>query len=347
MSEFIFTSAPEASAMALNELSKAGVSSHLKSWLAPGVGLCVSSESQASCQERLSAFPPVFIRHLCFVQTSRKLEPVVETTQLCAQQLVSELPKLASDRSLAVQVRLFRRDDEETAWPWTRQELERAVSGAVLAEHPGTLLSVSEPQQIVSVVCADGHVYAGVSQVADNLSAWPGGERRFAREALVVSRAEFKLLEAIEVFALDLPRDGQALDLGAAPGGWTRVLRSFGMTVTAVDPAQLSPAVLEDPGVRHEATAAQAYLRQASGVFDVLVNDMKMDPRASVALTVSAVRALRPGGIGVLTLKLPTHTQERVVAASLTALRSVYEVTGARQLFHNRSEVTVALRRPQ
>ena len=52
--------------------------------------------------------------------------------------------------------------------------------------------------------------------------------RRFAREEGQVSRAEFKLLEAIELFGVAVREHGVALDLGASPGGWTRVLRRLG-----------------------------------------------------------------------------------------------------------------------
>lgn len=51
--------------------------------------------------------------------------------------------------------------------------------------------------------------------------------------------AEFKLLEALEVFGIVLPSHGVALDLAAAPGGWTRVLRRAGEYVTAIDPGEL------------------------------------------------------------------------------------------------------------
>ncbi len=45
-----------------------------------------------------------------------------------------------------------------------------------------------------------------------------------------------------------------------------------------------------------------------------------------------------------MTLKLPKERTAQVLSAALTLLRRHTVVTGVRQLFHNRSEVTVAMR---
>jgi len=71
-----------------------------------------------------------------------------------------------------------------------------------------------------------------------------------------VCRAVWKLREALqetEVAAVLTRRGGvaRALDLGAAPGGWTSVLAERCSDVVAVDPADLNPDVLALRGVRH------------------------------------------------------------------------------------------------
>jgi 23S rRNA (cytidine2498-2'-O)-methyltransferase len=135
--------------------------------------------------------------------------------------------------------------------------------------------------------------------------------------------------------------------MGAAPGGWTRVLRSRGLTVVAVDPADLDPRLGHDRGIRHVRERVQDYLPRA-GRYRVLVNDMKMDARASVGLMLRAAPALEPGGLAVMTLKLPREeaparqTLERV-RTDLERLSERYRILEARQLYHNRHEVTVAL----
>lgn len=195
------------------------------------------------------------------------------------------------------------------------------------------------------VLCADTG-WLGVSPVGENYSAWAGGCRRFLREKDQVSRAEFKLLEALETFDVRLPASGTALDLGAAPGGWTRVLRGRGLSVVAVDPAGLDARVARDPGVTHVRTTAQAYFR-APAPCDIMVNDMKMDACQSAALMAEGAHCLSAGGVAVLTLKLPERPGEWPgrIRRARAVLSAAYRVEGMRQLFHNRNEATAYLTR--
>jgi 23S rRNA (cytidine2498-2'-O)-methyltransferase len=236
-----------------------------------------------------------------------------------------------------VQTRLF-----EDGWPYARYDVNKRLSEQ-LVEH-GTVLNVRDPEQIISVVLTPALGFLGLSFAVDNLSDWAGGARHFRREEGQVSRAEFKLLEALELFALSLPAQGLALDLGAAPGGWTRILRKHAMRVVAVDPGDLDGRLATDGAIRHVRQTAQAYLRTSSERFNVILNDMRMDARASAQLTVAAARSLEPSGWALVTLKLPKRAASGAVASALSILRRRYDVIGARQLFHNRSEATVALR---
>src|SRR5207253_8728200 len=94
-------------------------------------------------------------------------------------------------------------------------------------------------------------------------------------------------LEALEVFGVTLPTKGRALDLGAAPGGWTRLLLEAGLHVVAVDPANLDPRLATQPRLEHYHGYAEHYLEEAiktHGSFDLIVNDMRMDARDAARL---------------------------------------------------------------
>ncbi len=93
----------------------------------------------------------------------------------------------------------------------------------------------------------------------------------------------------------------------------------------------------------HRRTLAQTYLYDA-GVFEVMVNDMRMDALASAGLMAGAAGHLAPGGVAFMTLKLPKAGQQKAANRALARLRAAYTVAGARQLFNNRSEITVCLR---
>ncbi|MDQ3247746.1 MAG: 50S rRNA methyltransferase, partial [Chloroflexota bacterium] len=230
--------------------------------------------------------------------------------------------------------------------PYKPFDVNNALAAAIQTA-TSSPLNVRAPQQILSVVCAvpsPATAFLGLSRTADNLSDWAGGVRRFARETDQVSRSEFKLLEALEIFAIALPSHGMALDLGAAPGGWTRVLRQRQQYVTAIDPGELDPRLAQDRDVRHKRMTAEAYLNAEPDSFDIIVNDMRMDARDSARLMVAYRRQLYPTGIVIMTLKLPEQKRRPVIDHAFTILREAYAIVGARQLFHNRSEITVYLK---
>jgi 23S rRNA (cytidine2498-2'-O)-methyltransferase len=121
-------------------------------------------------------------------------------------------------------------------------------------------------------------------------------------------------------------------------------LRARGYRVVAVDPAELDLRVAADKGVRHVRATAQRFL-PCRETFDLIVSDIRMDARDSARIMLLAAPSLRPDGRALITLKLPEDAPEQVMHQALALLTRRYRILGARQLFHNRSEVTVALGR--
>ncbi len=329
--------------LALNELNKVAPDAQITD-LADGIVLIASTQSFLEIAEAWRTAPPIFVRHICPVQTTVVLRSKLNTDQaILRQQVVHELLALIeADYSISVQTRIL------AELPYKPFDMNNTLADAI-TDLTGAPLDVRAPQQILSVVCAKGEneqavAYLGVSLAAHNLSDWAGGMRRFARETDQVSRAEFKLLEALEVFAIKLPPRGVALDLGASPGGWTRVLRQHDQYVTAVDPGELAPIVAKDRGVRHKRMTAEQYLADEPDQFDLIVNDMRMDARDSARLMVAFAKQLYRHGLVIMTLKLPEQNRIPVIDHALAILEQGYEVVGMRQLFHNRSEFTVCLR---
>lgn len=148
------------------------------------------------------------------------------------------------------------------------------------------------------------------------------------------------LIEAIRKFRLDLS-GGNAVDLGASPGGWTYVLAGLGYEVTAIDPGALDPRVLQLASVRHVRGRAEAYV--ADRQFDVLVNDMGIDPDLSAAQTLRMAPHLRPGAHAIMTFKCVSHPPERDILKAKEILARAFEVSRIVSLFHNRCEVTALL----
>lgn len=335
--------------------------------LAAGVLLVDAGRALAEVTTSWAAAPPIFVRHICPVQTAQPIAGAARDLERLPATLVPDdlaagwLAAFDPELTFSVQTRLL------APVAYKPFDMNRAIADR-LAVMGAATVDVRAPQQIVSLVVAQlpsgllRHLddpaapvparlgqpllcaLAGLSLPSTNLSDWAGGMHRFAREPGQVSRAEFKLLEAFAVFGIDLPARGRALDLGASPGGWTRVLRQRGQYVTAVDPGELDPRLAGDSAIRHMRMTAEDYLRADPDRYDVIVNDMRMDARDSARLMVAYAGALYSHSQVIMTLKLPAENRRPVIDHALAILRQAYVVAGARQLFHNRSEITLWLR---
>ncbi len=336
----ILSASPDFQNLAVDELKQALTSrySGLRKldegvWLMEGVSFW-------DVGERWRKQPPIFAHHICPAQVIVPFTNAAALTQTIADELLGYID---ATQPFSVQTRVL---GDGPVKPF---EVNKAVADMVAAATSAPLNS-RQPEQILSIVIAGGMAYLGVSWVEHNLSNWAGGVHRFARREGQISRAEFKLLVALDVFKITLPDRGRALDLGAAPGGWTAILRQKGFTVVAVDPAELHPTLKQDRGVQHRRLIAETYLETLSpqpsalSPFAVIVNDMRQDARDSARLMVAFRPYLADDGLALMSFKLPEQKPLGIVEQGLAILRERYVIAGARQLFHNRQEIAVYLR---
>ncbi len=293
-------------------------------FLGPGAGLLDAQAGFENISEVCLRRPVLFTRHIFPVHV--ELPP--EADPLDALDDISS--RLDLGRSFSVQARA----ENGNAAP-------RALSEALQAR--GFSLDIRSPAQAVSIYRAARAMYIGVSDTSLNLSNWNGGMMHFSSEGLI-SRAECKLLESLSVFHIPAGASQTALDLGAAPGGWSNALAAKGVKVTAVDPAALDDRVSSLPLVAHAAITAQEFLQGDHNVYDLILNDMKMDARDALRLLLPCKERLKPGGVILTTLKLPKERTAATAGACVAMIREKATLLGARQLFHNRSEITAAFR---
>lgn len=342
----IFSCDPEFASVALREWNEllSGVTDAEPTWLDDGTALCETGVSFDAAAGWAAERGTIFLRHLAPVQRVVALSGDEGDVGLLTD-AASELAYLLNPyETFAVQSRFL----SDMPRPYRKFTLNEALSARLTAQ-TGAQMDCKTPAYVVSVLCTPDTAYVGVSRTEQNLSAWPGGEHRFKRDDAQISRAEFKLLEAIDVFGLTMPTPGKALDMGAAPGGWTRVLRQLNLRVVAVDPADLDARFRRDPNVTHIPAIIEAFLPTLKTRFDLVVNDMRMEADESVERMLAVSRHLLPGHLAIMTLKLTRGTEAHrdilgEVRQSLSRLKRDYDIIGARQLFHNRSEVTVAMR---
>ncbi len=309
--------------------------------LAPGVWLVACGGSTASLARTLA--DTVFIRHLSPAPVDRPVGPAEDPatwTRAALPAVLAELPGWPPGGAVQAQARVL-----EGGPPWTAGALAAAVR-SVLAE-AGARVTGGPAPYVLSIVAARVAVFVGLAPRPVHLSPWPGGAARLAALPGEVSRSARKLEEALllggEGWGPPCP-GAAALDLGAAPGGWTQVLLRKGWRVTAVDPGAPSPALVGARGLSWiRGSASQIPL--PPGPFDLLTADLNWDPLRTAACALRFRPRLRAGARGILTVKFFGGDPLDTVAAVRGRLEAGFRVLAVRHLFHDRAEATAFLAR--
>ncbi len=121
------------------------------------------------------------------------------------------------------------------------KDLEVKIGRAV--ESRGYTASLSKPEVQVYITLTSRGAIVSVSGEPDKyvLDAFRHFNRSNIRH---LNRSEFKLIEAVEHFNVDISKIKSCIDVGAAPGGWTHYLLENGVKVLAIDNALLDYGAL-------------------------------------------------------------------------------------------------------
>ncbi|TBU86198.1 23S rRNA (cytidine(2498)-2'-O)-methyltransferase RlmM [Phytopseudomonas dryadis] len=217
----------------------------------------------------------------------------------------------------------------------------------------GRLVEDARKARLLLTFRSGREVFVGVAE-ANNSALWPMGIPRlkFPREA--PSRSTLKLEEAWHTF---IPREQwderlsdemTAVDLGAAPGGWTYQLVRRGMLVTAIDNGPMAESLMDTGLVQH--LMVDGFTWKPKRPVDWMVCDIVEKPARSAALLEAWI------GEGhcreaVVNLKLPMkqrHAEVRRLLERIVegfAARRIKVSIACKQLYHDREEVTCHLRR--
>ena len=182
-----------------------------------------------------------------------------------------------------------------------------------------------------------------------NVSPWTAGVPRLRLAKEAPSRATLKLEEAWHHFIpakkwdTRLAPSMKAVDLGAAPGGWTWQLVRRSMFVDAVDNGPMAPALMDSGQVRHHLVDGFAY--QPAKPVDWLVCDIADKP-SKVASMIARWGRERWCSEAVFNLKLPMKQRYQEVHRCKAIIVDALEDAGIqhqlrfKQLYHDREEVT-------
>ncbi len=226
---------------------------------------------------------------------------------------------------------------------FSSQDVERSL-GLRLEESSGATVDLRSPRKVVVVQIFQNAAYVGVTD-SENLVVKPiRVSRKYAKGERPFTRAEHKIREAIEAFNVEVKPDYEVLDLGAAPGGWTKVLAGTARRVVAVDPAALEPEVEKLPNVLHLRCRAEG-IPNGTGLFDLVTNDMNLAPDESAKIMVAVAPLLRKGGFAVMTVKYVTRDRRGHVEEALRILEARYSNFMVKRLPHNRFETTLIMQK--
>ncbi|MHB1830145.1 MAG: SAM-dependent methyltransferase [Candidatus Micrarchaeaceae archaeon] len=177
-----------------------------------------------------------------------------------------------------------------------------------------------------------------------------------------MSRAEFKIMEAFDAFGLGVPK--VAVDIGAAPGGWSLFLAGKGAAVIAIDGAELDSERIRKAGVgiktldmdkeaeviesvrpgtivhlRCRALEAIGSLRGLQA--DMITNDINAGGIESSMAALEYAEIMGKGATLVMTVKCMRRNVGKYIGEVEGILESRFRIMRWKVLPHNRQEITL------
>jgi len=343
--EFIITFFPRFFKAAWEEV----VDADPKTQVVARLDVCTALVRQGSDAESLAKIfhkrNPTFIQHLAPVEAVAKLDGTRDDFERLEEAVLEAAP-IDPCTPFVIQCRKGKGTISGTheGASYGSRDVEIAV-GIKLGQR-GLYANLHEYLQVVSIYLSEGLGYVGVSLASENLTRRADEHRYRSMDSGHISRAQYKLAEALDVFGIAVSTATRALDLGAAPGGWTEVLVKQGAYVVAVDPGALDPSLERHPQVEHLRERIEN-LNFEPGSFNLVVNDMNVAPAESAALMCKVAPWVREGSPEVMTIKLVSARPHRLIEQASNVLAHAYKVLSVRHLHHNRQEVTCLLQREQ
>jgi 23S rRNA (cytidine2498-2'-O)-methyltransferase len=293
-------------------------------------------------QNALNEKNTVFTRHIHPIHAEGFYPPEKDAALALLLDKTKKIVNLSKNEKFAVQCRIIgglRDFTAKDAEVFIGSHFDEAGAVPVFSDYG---LIKEDKITIISILLLADKYCIGVSPPHENLNFYADEYRILSRASRNISRAENKLKEAIHKFGLEV-KQGLALDIGASPGGWSKVLADCGMTVYAVDPGNLSPRLDGNERIIHFKNKIEDL--NFSETFDLIVCDMNVDPQITAAIIGNLAPNLRSGARIVITLKMPFASVGRCIDESVKILSENYDILSVKNLTHNRREVTAYLQR--
>jgi tRNA(Ser,Leu) C12 N-acetylase TAN1/23S rRNA U2552 (ribose-2'-O)-methylase RlmE/FtsJ len=308
--------------------------SKVRSLFFKGNVLVESPQDDSQTVTKLRNAETLYVSHVYPVQAEVKIASGKEGIPRFFAPLAD---KIKATDSFAVRCQRRGRHD------FSSRDVEKQL-GSMLEKSTGATVDLKNPGKIVVVQIFQNKAFVGVTEAVNLLVKPIRVFRKYGKGERPLTRAEHKLKEAIEAFNVEVKPDYEVLDLGAAPGGWTKILASSARRVVAVDPACLSSKVFSLPNVVHLQCKA-GEIPESVGFFDLVTNDMNIAPSESARIMVAVASHLRKNGTGIMTVKFVTRRRKKHVEETLEILKEKYTGFKTKRLPHNRYETTVYMKK--
>jgi len=246
-------------------------------------------------------------------------------------------------------------------------------------EKRGYIADLNNPELIIYCLLLRNTIILGRSASGSNRIVLDPFRQANKEKEDFVNRAEYKLKEAVEAFSIDLSMHKMALDIGAAPGGWSHYLLQHGVKVVALDNAlldykkfigkkvlvitnekeklgldKIANASIKEFGEEIEIGAYDlthiktnvldeqiARLLNKLGKFDMLTIDTNTAPLESASIANRLAGFLTNNAVLVMTIKLISKEFSKHISEAVALLSKNYVSIKIKKLPHNRQEVTL------
>ena len=342
-SAYVVTYTPYFLKSVKNELNSIDESVKVKP-IADSIALVTSTTPQDKFFKEVQEESPIFLKHIMPVMDTGNIIGNLEEDKEKLLESADKVVDMEAGSKFAVQCRVVGGKLEYSA-----KDIEVYIGENYYKK--GFIPTFSDKQIlnddifVISILISGKTFLTGFSKSSENLN-FHSDEARISSRAggREISRAENKLKEALATFKVELEGNGTALDLGAAPGGWSKVLADYGYNVLAVDPAELHPDLQNNPKIHHLKLKSEDL--HIDKPLDLIVNDMNMDPQKTAKIMNDVSHLLGKDGLAIVTLKLP-NTPRKSIEEAVVILGEKYDVLKIRSLFHNRQEVTALLKKKE
>ncbi len=324
----------------------------------------MEAEKALQALEAQAVVKYTYFKGLLLSEVNGQLNEILEKLRMIDTRYINRiLPLQAECKSLSEALSFFEnvnvdgkrfavRCNRRGAHDFSGRDVEIEI-GAKLKKSGGTV-DLEAPELLALVEVLQEKFYVGMADPADVIQKRPAIVRKWAKGERPVSRAELKMGEVMRRYPEIFHHSYVALDIGAAPGGWSRAMAGKVRKVFAVDPAELNQGVAALKNVVHIKVRAEALALDEK--VDIVANDANVLPMESARISMEVTENyLRKGGYLVHTVKLGLEpgTGRRVAKslnhAALEVIREFkdksFEILYTSRLKYNtRNEKTIIAR---